>query len=63
MIALEFTEWMDQMWLSDREAAKMLGVSVRKIHRFQANGAPLYIGLACSALTRKLPSWSRTIRS
>ena len=58
MTAKEFENWMDRMWLSDGEAAGLLGVSRKRIRHFRESGAPIYIGLACAALARKLHPWA-----
>ena len=53
----EFSSWMDRMWLDEKEAARELGISTRRVRQYEADGAPHYIALACSALARKLPPW------
>ena len=58
MTANEFEHWLDRLWLSDGEAARLLGVSRKRIKHFRQSGAPIYIGLACAAVACKLHPWA-----
>ena len=57
MTAHDFIAWLDQLWLSDRDAAADLGVSTQEIARFKYEGAPKSVALACSALASDLDPW------
>lgn len=58
MTAHDFIEWLDVMWLSDKEAAQRLFVSVEEIQRFKYEGASRTIALACAAIAADVPTWS-----
>ncbi len=63
MTANEFENWLDRLWLSDGEAARLLGVSRKRIKHFRQSGAPIYIGLACAAVAYKLHPWAKRASS
>lgn len=44
---------------SRRRCAKELGCGVNQVAIWARNGAPIYIGLACAALSRGLAPWSQ----
>jgi transcriptional regulator with XRE-family HTH domain len=58
MTAAAFTEWAAQMraahGLSEQQLARRLGCGHNQITRWKRTGAPLYIELACEALTRRI---------
>ncbi|MEF2074044.1 hypothetical protein [Consotaella aegiceratis] len=58
MTPQDFNAWLDQLWLSDEDAAERLGVELSRIATFKQSGAPRYIALACRALERGLVPWS-----
>lgn len=58
----DFTAWVAHIkaargW-SARECAKQLGCGVNTIALWSRNGAPLYIGYACAAISYGLPAWT-----
>lgn len=61
----EFGEWTKRMGrngrpISDRDAARRLGLSRGTIRSYREGGrVPLYVLLACSALAFGLPAWRR----
>ncbi|MCD1645701.1 hypothetical protein [Aurantimonas coralicida] len=57
MTAQHFIQWLDVMWLSDKEAAQRLSVSVDEINRFKYQGASSTIGLACAAIANGFSAW------
>lgn len=57
MSADDFNAWLAHMGWSMRKASIALGVSKNTIPRYCEDGAPEYIGLACSALAQGLPPW------
>ena len=57
MTAQHFIQWLDVMWLSDKEAAQRLSVSVDEINRFKYQGASSTIGLACAAIANGCSAW------
>ena len=63
MTSTDFAAWVAMMkatrgW-SARRCSRELGCGVNQIARWSESGAPLYIGLACAALTFGLPPWRR----
>jgi hypothetical protein len=42
----------------DSEIAIRLGVSVQSLRNWKRNGAPLYIGLACTTLSEGWSEWT-----
>jgi transcriptional regulator with XRE-family HTH domain len=58
MTAAAFTEWAAQMraahGFSEQQLARLLGCGHNQITRWKRAGAPLYIELACEALTRRI---------
>jgi hypothetical protein len=59
MSAEDFNAWLAAMRLNDSKATLALGLGSRHtLIRYKAEGAPLYIGLACAALARGMPIWS-----
>ncbi len=60
MNAKDFTHWMDRMGLkSDSAAAELLGLGSRNtVAKYRADGAPLYIALACAALLNNIPPYA-----
>jgi hypothetical protein len=60
MKAEDFTAWLAHMGWSQRRAARELGCAQNSIKAWLANGAPTYIGFACSAVCQGLPPWRRT---
>jgi transcriptional regulator with XRE-family HTH domain len=56
--AKAFTKWAAQMRtahdLSEQQLARLLGCGHNQISRWKRTGAPLYIELACEALTHRL---------
>jgi hypothetical protein len=56
--AAAFTDWVAHMrathGLSEQQLAKLLGCGHNQITRWKRTGAPLYIELACEALTRRI---------
>ena len=62
----DFAAWvalMQERGLSYAQIAKALGCGVNQIARWQDRRAPLYIGLAVSALMFNLPPWRPGRRS
>jgi len=55
MNAKEFCDWMARMDLNNLEAAAALGISRNTVPRYKKEGTPLYIDLACAALSYGLP--------
>lgn len=58
----DFTAWVASMkdtsgW-SERECTRQLGCGINQITRWKASGAPLYIGLACAALSIGIKDWT-----
>lgn len=58
MTAYDFIAWLDVMWLSDKEAAKHLFVSIDEIHQFKYDGASKTVALACAAIAGGVPAWA-----
>ena len=58
MTASDFLEWLDALWLSDKDAAQRLFVSVDEITRFKYEGASKAIALACGAISAGVPAWA-----
>ncbi|WP_370193554.1 MULTISPECIES: hypothetical protein [Aurantimonas] len=58
MTAYDFIEWLDVMWLSDEEAARLLFVSIDEINGFKYEGASKTIALACAAVAVGVPAWA-----
>lgn len=57
MTGNEFTEWMNHMGMNIIETARALGIGRNSVPRYQMEGAPRVVALACSALAMKLPAW------
>ena len=58
----DFAAWVRAMeelngW-SGRECSRRLGCGVNQITKWKAEGAPLYIGLACAALAMNVEPWT-----
>jgi len=58
MSATDFCNWLKAMKTTRVQAAKLLGVSTHMIARYMREGAPLVVGLACTALYHRLDVWS-----
>lgn len=59
MTAEDFNAWLALRGISGREAARQLGVSNDTVTRYKRAGAPLYIALACAAISFGLPPWRK----
>ena len=58
--AEDFRAWMERMSWNDVQATAGLGLGSRHtLVKYKAEGAPLYIALACAALIRGLSPWPR----
>jgi len=55
MDAKSFCDWMERMDFNNLEAAAALGISRNTVPTYRKEGAPLYIALACAALSYGLP--------
>jgi DNA-binding XRE family transcriptional regulator len=51
-------KWRRNMGLSQRDAAKALGMSRTALIGYEREGAPLYVALACSALFSDLEPYT-----
>lgn len=60
MSAEDFRRWRSTLRLSDAAAAAVLGVSRTTVARYNREGAPRHIGLACTAIAMGLPPWGTT---
>lgn len=49
-----FGYWLQQLGLSDRKAAKALGIHYNTVAKYRREGCPRYIMLACKALYHRL---------
>ncbi len=58
MTSENLAAWQKQMSYTYESAAKALGISRATYGRYLKDGAPLYIGLACAALTARLAPWA-----
>lgn len=58
MSATAFCNWLTAMKTTRVQAARLLGVSTSMISRYRREGAPLVVGLACTALYHRLGVWS-----
>jgi transcriptional regulator with XRE-family HTH domain len=54
MPAAALRAWRTEMGLAERDAAERLGMSRGGLRNAEADGAPLYIALACAALKANL---------
>ena len=62
MTPADFQAWVALMaarGLSERQLVKELGTGNNQITRWKRNGAPEYVGLACSALLNGLRPFAR----
>lgn len=59
MTADDFNAWLEKEGFSAREAARHLGCSKDTVAKYKLKGAPVYIGLACAALSFGLPAWRK----
>jgi hypothetical protein len=59
MTADDFNAWLEHTGFSGLEAARQLGTANNTIVRYRRDGAPHYIGLACSAICQGLPPWRK----
>lgn len=62
MTAEDFAAWVAFMkatrnWSAAR-CSRELGCGINQIKRWADNGSPLYIGLACAAISYGLPAWN-----
>ena len=60
MTPADFTAWvalMKERGHSERNLVAMLGTGSNQITRWRRNGAPRYIGFACSAIEAGLVEW------
>lgn len=57
MTAEDFTAWMAHMKWSVAQTARELGLSRNTVTKYQAEGAPAHIALACAAVAFGLPKW------
>jgi len=55
MDAKAFCDWMERMDFNILEVSAALGISRNTITRYRREGTPLYVDLACSALSYGLP--------
>jgi len=55
MDANAFCNWMKRMNLNSLKTSQALGISPNTITRYRREGTPLYVDLACSALSYGLP--------
>ena len=63
MNAADFRKWQTRLKLKDIDAMRALGIGSRNtLKKYQEEGAPLYIGLACAAVAAGLPPWTRPTR-
>lgn len=59
MTADDFKAWMAHQGINILQAAALLGLGRNTVARYQAEGAPEYIGYACAAISFGLPKWKR----
>lgn len=57
MTSEDFNNWLTERGFSGLEAARQLGVSKNTVVKYRRVGAPLYIGLACAAISNSLAPW------
>jgi hypothetical protein len=57
MTPAAFNAWLSHMGLNDTEIARRLGCTRNSVASWRAHGAPLYIALACAALSNGLKPW------
>jgi hypothetical protein len=57
MTADNFTAWMARMNLNLLQAAAELGIGRNTAAKYAREGAPRYIGLACSAIAQGFKPW------
>jgi len=55
MNAKDFCDWMQRMDINAVEFSKKTGISRNTVTRYRREGTPLYIDLACAALSYGLP--------
>lgn len=60
MEAKDFNAWIEHMGFNDSEVARRLDISRNSVAKYKAEGAPDYIGYACSAIAAGLPVWAST---
>lgn len=62
MTPAAFTAWVDHMKVSrgwsDQDCRRALGCGFNQVRRWKQTGAPLYIALACAALSYGLPAFT-----
>jgi hypothetical protein len=59
MNAEDFAAWLAHMGWSQRRAARELGCAQNSIKAWLKNGAPTYIGFACTSLAMGWPAWEQ----
>ena len=60
MSAEDFNAWLEHMNFNDAAATRALGLGSRNtLVKYKAEGAPVYVALACAALAYGLPAWRR----
>ncbi len=57
MTGADLIRWRAVMGLNKVEGAKALGLSRNTLQRYEVEGAPRYIALACAALVRGIAPW------
>ncbi len=60
MTSDNFNAWLINMGISGLEAARRLGCAKDTITKYKRDGAPEYIGLACSALYHNMKPWEKS---
>ena len=59
MTADQFARWIADRQISNREAARQLGLNKDTVTRYCRDGGPLWLGLACAAISHGLPPWGK----
>lgn len=59
MTAEDFTAWMEHQGLNVAQTARTLELSRNTVAKYQREGAPLSIALACAAVSFGLPPWKK----
>jgi transcriptional regulator with XRE-family HTH domain len=59
MTSEDFTAWRTGLGLKQKEAADRLGLAANTVRKYERGEAdiPLYVSLACAAISYNLPPW------
>lgn len=57
----DFIAWREHLGISRAEACRLIGIHPNSVTNYEQGrtAIPLYIGLACAAVARKLKPWTK----